>query len=173
MQLGRSWVPVGICDVPDGLILFDGVCLLCSWWVRFVIERDAAAKFRFVPVQSPYGRCLAQSFGIDPDSPETNAVVIGGYAYFKSDGAIEVLGHLPHWSWTGVFRILPRPMRDWLYDRVAGNRYRLFGKTESCLVPMPDIARRFLFESPNCSKASDLAAGRRSRRGRGADRRTA
>jgi predicted DCC family thiol-disulfide oxidoreductase YuxK len=132
-------------------VLFDGICILCSWWVRFVIERDKSVQLHFVPIQSRYGRGLAKSLGIDPDVPETNAVVIGGYAYFKSDAAIMVFAGLPRWSWSGVFRFVPRMLRDWAYDRVARNRYRLFGRTESCLVPAPEIAHHFVFGTPPTS----------------------
>ena len=77
------------------MILYDGVCIFCSRWVRFVATRDTARRFRFTAIQSPYGTRLAQAFGIDPDDPDTNAVVHGGVAHFKSDGALTVLSHLP------------------------------------------------------------------------------
>jgi predicted DCC family thiol-disulfide oxidoreductase YuxK len=144
----RSWPPVAAPEVADGTVLFDGVCVLCSWWVRFIIERDPDARFRFTPIQSPYGRILAEIFDIDKDAPETNAVVFAGAAYFKSDAAIYALQSLPKWRWVCVLKGIPRPLRDWLYDRVARNRYSLFGRTESCLVPTPDIARRFVAEPP-------------------------
>ena len=79
------------------MILYDGVCIFCSRWVRFVATRDTAHRFRFTAIQSPYGTRLAQAFGIDPDDPDTNAVVHGGVAYFKSDAALTVLGSLPGW----------------------------------------------------------------------------
>lgn len=144
----RNWDPLPAAGVDNGTILFDGVCVLCSWWVRFVIERDPAALFRFVPIQSTYGKALADRFGIDPDAPETNVVVVDGIAHFKADAAIAVLMKLPGWSWTSAARLVPRPARNWLYDRVARNRYRLFGRTDTCLVPTPDLARRFQFERP-------------------------
>lgn len=135
-------------DLPDGLILFDGVCVFCSRWVQFVIARDPAMRWRFVPVQSPYGRELAARFGIDPDAPETNVVVAGGLAHFKLDAALAVLRGWPAWSWTRVAHLVPHPLADWLYDRVARNRYRLFGRTEHCLVPSPETAARFLTTRP-------------------------
>ena len=73
------------------MILYDGVCVFCSRWVRFVATRDVARRFRFTAIQSAYGTRLAQAFGIDPDDPDTNAVVHGGVAYFKSDAALTVL----------------------------------------------------------------------------------
>jgi predicted DCC family thiol-disulfide oxidoreductase YuxK len=144
----RSWKPKAIDGVAGGLVIFDGVCVLCSGWVRFLIERDHVSFFRFTPIQSRCGLALAQRLGIDPEMPQTNAVIVGGRAYFKSDSAIHALARLPRWRWVRVFSILPRPVRDWLYDRVAQNRYRLFGKTESCMVPSPELMRRFVFEEP-------------------------
>src|SRR5258708_21912437 len=75
----------------DDIILYDGVCIFCSRWIRFVATRDVARRFRFTPIQSAYGARLAQAFGIDPADPDTNAVIHGGVAYFKSDGALTVL----------------------------------------------------------------------------------
>ncbi len=75
----------------DDVILYDGVCVFCSRWIRFVATRDTARRFRFTAIQSAYGTRLAQAFGIDPDDPDTNAVIHGGVAYFKSDAALTVL----------------------------------------------------------------------------------
>jgi predicted DCC family thiol-disulfide oxidoreductase YuxK len=137
------WHSQSAADIADGLILFDGVCVLCSGWVRFVIERDKAERFRFVPIQSPYGTALATRFGISSDNPETNAVVLGGRAWFKSDAAIAVLSSLPHLGWVRLLRPVPRLLRDWVYDLIARNRYRWFGRTDSCLMPTPELMRRF------------------------------
>lgn len=147
----RRWPPTPLPDSQaplDGVILFDGVCVLCSRMVRFVVARDRAARFRFASVQAPPGRDLAAQFGINPDAPETNAVILDGQALFKSDAALAILAQLPRWRWMAVFRHLPRGWRDWAYDRIAGNRYRLFGRTEFCLMPSPDLARRFLRPGP-------------------------
>jgi len=146
--LFRKWYPQPAGIVDNDTILFDGVCVLCSSWVQFIIERDHPGRFRFVPVQSPYGKILADRFGIDAEAPDSNVVVADGIAHFKADAAIAVLTQLPGWSWTVVFRLVPRAVRNWLYDRVARNRYRLFGRTHTCLVPTPDVACRFLSERP-------------------------
>jgi predicted DCC family thiol-disulfide oxidoreductase YuxK len=124
----------------DDVILYDGVCVFCSRWVRFVVARDIKARFRFTPVQSPYGTRLAQAFGIDADDPDTNAVIHGGIAFFKSDAALTVLSNLPGWGWTRVLFAVPKPFRDAVYNLVARNRYRIFGKYEACFVP--DAAMR-------------------------------
>ena len=126
----------------DDVILYDGVCVFCSRWVRFVATRDAAARFRFTPIQSPYGTRLAQAFGIDPNDPDTNAVIHGGAAYFKSDGALTVLSHLPRWRWTRALLFIPRPLRDTVYNLIARNRYRIFGKFDACFVPDADMRAR-------------------------------
>jgi predicted DCC family thiol-disulfide oxidoreductase YuxK len=144
----RGWPPVPADDVPDDLILFDGVCVLCSGWVDFVIRRDPPGRFRFAAIQSPYGRRLAERFGIDKDNPETNAVVMAGRAYFKSDSALHVLAELPGWGWTRIAYLVPKPVRDFLYDRIARNRYRLFGRRDTCLVPAPAILNRFVSDDP-------------------------
>src|SRR3954453_17979458 len=93
----RSWP-------DDDVILYDGVCIFCSRWIRFVATRDVNHRFRFTAIQSPYGTRLAQAFGIDPDDPDTNAVVHGGVAWFKSDAALTVLSALPGWGWTRAIR---------------------------------------------------------------------
>ncbi len=145
---GARWAPKPIAGVPSGLIVFDGVCVFCSRWVQFVIARDSSEEFRFLTIQSEAGRRLAERLGIDPEKPETNAVVLDGVAYMKSDAALMVLSRLPRWRWAGVLRLAPRVVRDWVYDRVARNRYRIFGRTESCMVPGPEIRRRFVTSLP-------------------------
>jgi len=128
----------------DDVILFDGVCVFCSRWVRFVVARDAPARFRFTPIQSAYGTRLAQALGIDADDPDTNAVIHGGVAYFKSDAALTVLSLLPGWSWVRVLFAVPRPLRDAVYNIVAKNRYRIFGKYDGCIVPDAELRARVL-----------------------------
>jgi predicted DCC family thiol-disulfide oxidoreductase YuxK len=128
----------------DDVILFDGVCVFCSRWVRFIVARDAAARFRFTPIQSPYGTRLAQAVGIDADDPDTNAVIHGGVAYFKSDGALTVLSLLPAWSWVRVLFVVPGPLRDAVYNLVAKNRYRIFGKYDACIVPDAGLRARVM-----------------------------
>jgi predicted DCC family thiol-disulfide oxidoreductase YuxK len=128
----------------DDVILYDGVCVFCSRWIRFVATRDIERRFRFTAIQSPYGTRLAQAFGIDPNDPDTNAVVHGGIAWFKSDGALTVLSNLPGWGWTRVLLWLPKPVRDPVYNLVARNRYRIFGKYEECFVPDAEFKARVM-----------------------------
>jgi predicted DCC family thiol-disulfide oxidoreductase YuxK len=119
----------------DDVILYDGVCVFCSRWIRFIATRDVDCRFRFTAIQSGYGTRLAQVFGIDPADPDTNAVIHGGIAHFKSDAALTALAHLPNWRWTGALRSVPKPLRDTVYNLVARNRYWIFGKYEECFVP--------------------------------------
>jgi predicted DCC family thiol-disulfide oxidoreductase YuxK len=128
----------------DDVILYDGVCVFCSRWIRFIASRDANRRFRFTAIQSGYGTRLAQAFGINPDDPDTNAVVHGGVAYFKSDAALTVLSNLPGWGWVRGVRAAPKPLRDAVYDLVARNRYRIFGKYEACFVPDAGMRARVM-----------------------------
>jgi predicted DCC family thiol-disulfide oxidoreductase YuxK len=128
----------------DDVILYDGVCVFCSRWVRFVIARNAQRRFRFTPIQSDYGTRLAQAFGIDPADPDTNAVIHGGVAYFKSDAALTVLSSLPGWRWVRVLFWMPKPLRDVVYNLVARNRYRIFGKYDRCFVPDAEMRARVM-----------------------------
>jgi predicted DCC family thiol-disulfide oxidoreductase YuxK len=126
----------------DGIILYDGVCVLCSGWMRFVLHRDPAALFRFTPIQSDYGRALARALGIDPDDPDTNALVWKGFAWRRSDAALTVVSQLPGWGWVRLLRIVPRALRDAVYRLVARTRYRVFGRHAVCdLGDLPYAAR--------------------------------
>ena len=128
----------------DDVILYDGVCIFCSRWIRFVATRDDPKRFRFTQIQSAYGTRLAQVFGIDPDDPDTNAVIHGGVAYFRSDAALTVLSNLRGWHWTRMFFAVPKPLRNAVYNLVAKNRYRIFGKYEQCFVPDEGMRARVL-----------------------------
>lgn len=138
------WSPQPAPDEPDGLILFDGVCVFCSRWVRFVIDHDPQGRFRFLPIQSEAGRALALRYGIDPETPQTNAVVLDGRIFFKSDAALTVLGALASTRALAALKAVPRPLRDPAYDLIAKNRYAIFGRTEACMVPSAEDRARFL-----------------------------
>jgi len=90
-----------------GLILFDGVCVLCSRGCRFVSRRDKKMHFRYLPMQSPEGRRISASLGIDPSRPNTFAYIADGIASQKSDAAIRILPELPGWRWTSALRVIP------------------------------------------------------------------
>jgi predicted DCC family thiol-disulfide oxidoreductase YuxK len=128
----------------DDIILYDGVCVFCSRWIRFIAARDIDRRFRFTAIQSDYGQRLAQAFGINPADPDTNAVIQGGVVYFKSDAALTVLASLPGWRRVRVLRALPKPLRDAVYNLMAQNRYRIFGKYEVCFLGDASFKSRVL-----------------------------
>jgi predicted DCC family thiol-disulfide oxidoreductase YuxK len=130
----------------DGIILYDGVCVLCSGWVRFVAKRDIERRFRFTPISSPYGRRLAEALGIDPEDPDTNAVVLDGRALRRSDAALAVVATLPGWGWVRALHLVPRAIRDVLYTLIARYRYRIFGKHEVCDLGGPSLVDRVIVD---------------------------
>jgi predicted DCC family thiol-disulfide oxidoreductase YuxK len=146
----RSWIPQPAPGWPDHVILIDGVCVFCSSWARLVIRRNST--FRFLRTQSPRGRELAESFGIDPDAPQTNVAIVDGIAYFKSDAALMIARHLRGFAWTRILHFIPRALRNPLYDWVARNRYTWFGRDEACLLPTPEMRTR-------CLDDADFAGG--------------
>lgn len=130
--------------VEGPLILFDGVCVLCSGFVAFVIRRDPEARFRFVSAQSPLGQSILSRLGLSTTDFESNILIEEGGAWFKSGALFAILRRLPWpWRWLSILRVVPLAISDRLYNVVADNRYRLFGRRDACLVPTPDIRRRF------------------------------
>jgi predicted DCC family thiol-disulfide oxidoreductase YuxK len=106
----------------DNLILFDGVCNLCTSSVQFIIRRERGAVFRFVSIQSELGREIYRTAGLDPDDFQTLVVLKNGRAIIRSDGALEIASRLDGlWRLLVVFRIVPRAMRDWAYSIIARN----------------------------------------------------
>ena len=142
MQAEQSLVvdpkSAGGINSPHGLILFDGVCVLCSRGCRFVSKRDRRGYFRFVPIQLAEGRPLAEQLGIDADRPVSFALVGKGQGYVKSEAVLRIARELPRWQWTWIFHFIPRVMRDAIYDVVARNRYRWFGSLDACILPNSD-----------------------------------
>lgn len=129
----------------DGLILFDGVCNLCSALVQFVIRHDPAAKFRFAAIQSQVGTEIFQSHGLDPTDLQTFVFIADGRMFLRSDAAIEVVSRFGGaWRIFKIFRLLPRVLRDSIYSTIARNRYRWFGRKEVCMIPTPEIKERFI-----------------------------
>lgn len=129
-------------DTPD-LIVFDSDCIICSGFARFVAKHDRTARFRFVSAASTLGRRHYAALGLDPDLMETNIVIIDGRAHLKMASFTAVMGVLG-WPWRllTALRILPRPVADWLYDRVARNRYRIGRR--ACPLPSEDLLGRLV-----------------------------
>jgi len=137
--------PSPIPEPAHPLVLFDGVCNLCAGVVRFVIERDREARFRFAPLQSELGRALQREHGIDPDALATFVLIDAEGAATRSTAVLRILRGLgAPWRWLYPLRFVPRPLRDALYGVVARNRYRWFGRRDDCLVPTAELRSRFL-----------------------------
>lgn len=132
-------------ETDHPVILFDGVCNLCNWGVRFVIERDPDAEFRFAPLQSEPGARLLEACGRDPDQRDTWVLVEDGECYTKSDAVIRVARRLGGpYRLLSPFRYVPRLLRDAVYGLVARYRYDVFGRREECMLPEAGVADRFL-----------------------------
>jgi predicted DCC family thiol-disulfide oxidoreductase YuxK len=132
---------------PDDrpIIIFDGHCAMCSGFARFVLQHDRTGVFRLVAAQSRLGRALYVHYGLDPVDYETNILVEGGVAWFKAEATIRIAERLGFpWRLAAALRVLPRARRGALYDMVARNRLRLFGRREVCYVSDPQYADRFL-----------------------------
>jgi predicted DCC family thiol-disulfide oxidoreductase YuxK len=132
------------------LVLYDGVCGLCNLLNKFVLTRDPQGIFDFASLQSTVGRSTLQRFGRNPDDLETFYVVTNYRCQSqallsKSGAALFVMKELgAPWSWLGVFGIFPRALLDRIYDWIARNRYRFFGRRESCLIPNAEYRKRFI-----------------------------
>ena len=126
------------------ILLFDGVCNLCNSSVQFIIERDTEGIFKFAALQSELGQELLKKFGQDTTDFDTIVLVENDEFYTKSDAALRVAKSLKGIQWLWVFRFVPRFIRDGVYSLISKNRYRWFGKEESCWLPTPDLKTRFL-----------------------------
>ncbi len=127
------------------IIVFDGVCHLCSGWVRFLLRRDRAARYRFAAMQMPAGRELLTDNGLDPDDPVSFLLLDNGRVRTDSDAIIAVLASLGGaWRMVNALRLVPALLRDPLYRLLARNRYRVFDRTEQCWLAEPEDADRFL-----------------------------
>jgi len=127
-------------DTPQppvqAILLFDGGCGLCDRAVRFVAVRDPVRRFRFVPLQSPEAERLLAPLGIDTHAPNSIVLVADGMVLTKSTAVLWILAQLNSpWRWLRVFRYVPRPIRDRVYELVARNRLRWFGTKTACLRP--------------------------------------
>jgi len=129
----------------DKVILFDGVCKLCNAWSRFIIRFDKHKVFKLSSVQSTKGQMILKYFNLPLDNFETMLYVEQGVAYSKSNAFLNIIKQLPYPFRLLIYtRILPVKLRDWIYDRIALNRYKLFGKHQQCVIPDENLKNRFL-----------------------------
>ena len=129
----------------NSLILFDGVCNFCNYWVTFAIKRDRKNKLKFTPLQGETAKQLLPQFHIDPSSLSSVIFIDNGKVYTQSSAAIQICKHLDGgWKLFYGLIIIPKFFRDFLYNIIARNRYKWFGKKESYLIPTAELKERFL-----------------------------
>ena len=127
------------------LVLFDGVCNLCNASVQFIIEHDPEGKIMFCSLQSERGQAILQHLGMKTDDFDTFIFIENGEAYTRSSGILKEVSYFGGWwRFLSIFKIVPRPIRDFFYNIIARIRYRWFGKKESCWLPTPELKARFL-----------------------------
>lgn len=137
-----------ITELPNDkkIILFDGVCNLCNSSVQYVIQRDKKDEFRFVALQSELGQKIIKYIGIANTNIDSIILYLPGIAYYyKSSAVIEIAKSLQgFFNYGMLFRLLPNALRDVVYDYIARNRYKWYGKKESCMIPTPELKAKFL-----------------------------
>jgi predicted DCC family thiol-disulfide oxidoreductase YuxK len=127
------------------IVLFDGVCNFCNFWVNFLIERDKKDKFRFVALQSDRGQEFLKKYNLKTEDFDTFVLINGDKTYSKSTASLIVAQNLGgFWKLLYVFIIIPRPLRDFIYSIIAKNRYNLFGKRDVCRIPTEEEKGKFL-----------------------------
>ncbi|MDI9869442.1 thiol-disulfide oxidoreductase DCC family protein [Flectobacillus roseus] len=127
------------------LVLFDGVCNFCNSSINFVIDHDSQKRFKFASLQSEVGQQYLAQFSRNKKDFDSVLLVKNGRVFEKSDAALHIARHLDGvWKSLYFLRWVPRVVRDMIYDLVAKNRYRIFGKSDACRLPNPELRERFL-----------------------------
>lgn len=126
-------------------VLFDNTCILCIRWANFLIRRDKKHMIHFLPLESKEGHDAIAKTILKDQEFDSIVLISGVKVYLKSEAVIKILDTIGGpWRLFKIGFLLPRPVRDWLYDILARNRYRIFGKQDQCMVPGPDLKNRFL-----------------------------
>ena len=127
------------------IVLFDAMCVLCSANARFILATDRRRRFRLASIQGDAGAAICRAAGVDPTDPTTMIVVDGDAVHRNSDAVLRVYEGLGYpWRAMGALRIIPERIRDAAYLAIARNRYRLFGRRETCWIPRPEDRDRLL-----------------------------
>ena len=128
-----------------GLVLFDGVCQFCNSSVNFMIRKDNTDYFRFLPLQSELGQKIIKQFNLDPENLQTVILLENKRIYTRSTAALRIARKLKGgWKLFYGFVIIPAFIRDAVYNVISRNRYKWWGKHDSCMVPTPDVKKKFL-----------------------------
>lgn len=134
-----------VIEPGETAVLFDGTCKLCNGWANFIIGHDTRRRIRLATVQSPEGQALLGWAGLPQDRFNTIVLIEGEQVFIRSDAMFEIFTRLgPPWRLLNCAKLVPRGARDWVYDKIALNRYRLFGRFDSCVEPRADHPRRYL-----------------------------
>lgn len=132
-------------SIQHKIVLFDGVCNLCNNSVVFIIKQDKEDRFRFAALQDEAGEKITNQYQIDTDKVDSIVLVDNEKAYTESDAALRIALYLNGlYPLLYGFMIVPRFLRNWVYDLIAGNRYKWFGKKDNCMIPTPELKSKFL-----------------------------
>ncbi len=127
------------------VVIFDGLCNLCNKFVNLALRRDKKRIFKFSQIGSEFSRGVEEKYGVDLIKLDTLVLVQNQGVFIKSDAVIRIFRHLGYpYSFVMVFYLLPKFLRNNIYDLIARNRYEFFGKRESCQIPGPDVINRFI-----------------------------
>lgn len=128
----------------EKILLFDGICNLCNNLVLFIIKRDTESQFKFASLQSEMGKLLLKKYILESNNLNTVVYIKGEKYFLKSTAILNIIKDLGgYWKLFYVFILIPKFIRDFIYDLIAKSRYRIFGKKESCMIPNPEINQRF------------------------------
>lgn len=128
----------------DRIVLFDGECNFCDNSVQFIIKRDPTGHFKFASIQSDIGKKMLNQFNV-PEDMNSFILIDNNKCYYKSSAALQICRNLKGlWKTPYFLLIVPSPIRDFFYGIIANNRYKWFGKKDSCMLPSPEIRKRFL-----------------------------
>ncbi len=132
-------------DSNSNIILFDGVCNFCNFWVNFIIKRDVNKKFKFASLQSEAGIGLTEKYSIENKDIDSVILIEDNKYFIKSEAALKIVKELTlYWRILYCIKIFPPPVRNFVYDIVAKNRYMLFGRRDSCRIPTEEEKSRFI-----------------------------
>jgi predicted DCC family thiol-disulfide oxidoreductase YuxK len=132
-------------EEKSGIVLFDGVCNFCNSSVNFIIQHDKKKRYKFAALQSDVGKNISEKFGIDQSKIDSIILVENGNVFVKSSAILRITKHLNYlYPLLFGFIIIPKFIRDGVYDFIARNRYKWFGKKEACMIPNPEIKSRFI-----------------------------
>lgn len=132
-------------EAQKQIILFDGVCNFCNYWVNFIIEHDEKDIFRFASLQSDFAKSYLNKFGYSTKNFDTFILIESDVHFIKSTAALKIAKQLKGWTKLfSVFIIIPSFLRDPFYNIIAKHRYKIFGRKESCRIPAPEEKAKFL-----------------------------